>query len=238
MISGAGHAEIEHAGERLALLPQRAVLWGGAKTLFAADLHIGKAAAFRAMGVPAPEQVTRADLARLTGLVEATGVERLVVLGDLLHAERSRAPVTLDALREWRARHASLDIVLVRGNHDLRAGDPPDDLSVACVDPPTALGPFSLVHDPEEAETDAPALAGHVHPAVRLRARSGAPDSMRASCFWRSEGMLVLPAFGRFTGAMRITPARADGVWVVGEDRVVDVSRSPRRRPDAGGVDA
>ena len=46
------------------------------------------------------------------------------------------------------ARHAALDVVLVRGNHDARAGDPPATGMLRCVDEPYALPPFLACHMP------------------------------------------------------------------------------------------
>ena len=40
------------AGEAVVLLPQRAIAWPSAQTLIIADPHWGKAAAFRAHGLP------------------------------------------------------------------------------------------------------------------------------------------------------------------------------------------
>src|SRR5687768_1975535 len=70
------------AGERVELLASRALLWPAQATLFVADVHLGKAAAFRAGGVPVPRGATGADLQRLSALVASTGARRLVVLGD------------------------------------------------------------------------------------------------------------------------------------------------------------
>src|SRR6476469_9316188 len=77
--------DIVMAGERVALYAARALYWPRCMTLFIADLHLGKAATFRAGGVPLPRGSTAADLARLTRLIERTSAARLGVLGDFLH---------------------------------------------------------------------------------------------------------------------------------------------------------
>jgi metallophosphoesterase superfamily enzyme len=43
--------------------------------------------------------------------------------------------------------------VLVRGNHDSRAGDPPASLGIRVVDEPFAVGPFAACHHPQRHET-------------------------------------------------------------------------------------
>src|SRR5215207_6184828 len=118
---------IELEGERLALLPERAVWWEGRQTLLAADLHWGKAAAFRAAAIPVPEATTGSDLERLTRAIEQTGARRLVLLGDLIHARSGRTRRMLEAVEVWREQHPGLELLLVRGNHDRSSGDPPQN---------------------------------------------------------------------------------------------------------------
>lgn len=209
------------AGTILTLLPAPAAWWQDEATLFVADTHFGKAATFRAAGVPVPAGTTRANLDRLDETLAATGARRLVVLGDLLHAKTGRAPGTLAAVAAWRERHAHLEILLVRGNHDRRAGAPPDDWRITSVDPPAALGPFTLRHEPAPEPDPRYTLAGHVHPSVRLFAASG--ESLRAPCFVFGETAAILPAFGAFTGTARVRPRAGDRVFVVGPEAVVRV---------------
>jgi DNA ligase-associated metallophosphoesterase len=217
--------EIEIRGERLTLLPERAVHWARERTLFAADTHWGKAAAFRAASLPIPEAMTDDDLARLARMVERTGARRLIVLGDLLHARAGRSPETLGAIAAWRAAHPGLEILLVRGNHDRGAGDPPGGWDVRCVDEPFALPPFVLRHKPgEPADEDGGGygLAGHLHPAARLTGRGG--QGLRLPCFWFQPHGAVLPAFGSFTGMASIAPRPGDRVFVIAGGAVLPAS--------------
>ena len=64
------------------------------------------------------------------------------------------------------------------------------------------------------------ALAGHVHPAVRLR---GEGESLRLPCFWFGARYGVLPAFGAFTGTAEVRPREGDQVFVIAEDEVLRV---------------
>ena len=184
-------------GESLWLLPERALWWPATRTLFVADVHLGKAATFRALGQPVPAGTTLDNLQRLSELIEQHGAARLVVLGDLLHAPAAHRPALIDAVLQWRDVHADLDCVLVRGNHDSHAGDPPPSLRIHTVDEPLRLGPFAACHHPRRV-ADAFVLAGHLHPATWLHGR--AHERQRLPCFCRSEGLLILPAFGAFTG--------------------------------------
>ncbi|MFT3778063.1 MAG: ligase-associated DNA damage response endonuclease PdeM [Ottowia sp.] len=206
---------------RVELLPEKAVWWPEARTLFVADVHLGKAASFRAHGLPVPEGTTGETLDALSALLGAHAAARLVFLGDFLHGPESHHPAVLAALRDWRICHAGVAMTLVRGNHDRRAGDPPAALAIDLADEPLALGPLAACHHPEAAPRAAPgatALAGHWHPVVHLHARGR--DGLRLPCFVHQPGRLVLPAFGAFTGGQRVAAAPGTRCYAVGAGRV------------------
>jgi len=212
---------LELAGEPVRLLPERALFWPAACALVVADMHWGKAAAFRAAGIPIPGGATRQDLDRLDQAVARTGARRLIVLGDLFHAKAGRiATRTLADLRRWREERDTLEIQLARGNHDRHAGDPPADLRVNCVDAPAFLPPFVLRHQPAPAEQGY-TLAGHVHPGIVLAGPGLFRE--RLPCFVVGENVAVLPAFGSFTGLGMITAEPGERVFVVAEGQVVPV---------------
>ena len=138
----------EVRGETLWLLPQRAVYWPRVGALIIADAHFGKAATFRAGGIPVPGGTTAEMLRRLSAALDATAATRLLVLGDLLHARAGRAPEMLAQVAAWRATRPDLGITLIRGNHDSRAGDPPGEWGVECLDAPVVELPFTWHHQP------------------------------------------------------------------------------------------
>lgn len=213
---------IELAGEEVRLLARRALYHARSASLFVADLHLGKTAAFRSAGIPVPEGATARDLERLSGLVQECGAQRLVILGDLLHARSGRSADVLEGFERWRAAHAGLHVMLVRGNHDRSSGDPPEGWKIECRSAPVVEGPFALSHEPgESAGAAGYELCGHVHPAVRMAGPGGA--SMRAACFWIGAERAVLPAFGGFTGAKVVQPRCSDRIFVVGDGSIVEV---------------
>ena len=184
------------AGEEVVLLAERALHWPRGATVFVADVHLGKGAAFRAGGIAVPRGATAADLARLSRLLEATRATRLVILGDFLHAAAGRVPALDAAFLRWRDAHADVAITLVRGTHDAKAGDPSAAWRVDVVTDPHPLSPFVLCHEPAPPKTGF-ALCGHVHPGVRI---AGDGDSVRLPCFVLGRRHALLPAFGRLTG--------------------------------------
>ena len=209
-------------GEDVMLLAERALFWPRTGTLVAADFHWGKAATFRAAGIPVPVGATSDDLARLDAALFRTCARRLVVLGDLFHAKAGRiAAQTLAELRRWRSLRDELEIMLVRGNHDRHAGDPPDDLRINCVNAPAFVPPFVLRHEPAPS-TEGYTLAGHLHPAIVLA--GPALQRERLPCFWLTPRGAVLPAFGSFTGFASVVPAPEDRIFVVVEQDVISVA--------------
>ncbi len=213
---------VELGGEPLMLLPQKAALLRERRTLLVADAHFGKAVSFRRLGVPVPRGTTSESLAALDALVEAHAVRRVVFLGDFLHSERSHAASTLGALARWRRERAALELTLVRGNHDERAGDPPESLGIEALDEPLVLGGLLLCHHPKP-RAEGYVLAGHWHPCVSLGGR--AHDRLRLACFWFGAQVGVLPAFGAFTGMHPVRPEPGDRLFAVTDDAVVALER-------------
>lgn len=214
-------------GVTLQPLPEHALWWPEAGTLFIADLHLGKAATFRARGLPVPAGTTASNLARLSAVLVRTGAARLVVLGDFLHAAESLTPAVRAGLLDWRAQHAELQVVLVRGNHDRHAGDPPEALALQVVEEPFAPMPgmpLACCHHPQ-ALAGFTVLAGHVHPAVVLRGRGH--DALRLPAFCHDPGLVLLPAFGDFTGAHTVAGAPGRALYAVGGGRVWPLPPQP-----------
>ena len=209
------------AGEKLLLLAERALFWPEKKTLFVADFHLGKAASFRRAGIALPSGTTTDNVERLGSAIDKTGATQVVFLGDFLHSESGRTAATLSRFGAWRESRTSVALTLVRGNHDKKAGDPPDSWNMRCIEAGERLGTFVLNHEPGAARGGY-ALAGHIHPAVRLSA-SG-EKSVRLPCFWFGARCGVLPAFGAFTGSAEVLPRRGDQVFVIAEQEVLQVS--------------
>ena len=214
------------AGRPLTLLPEKAAFIAASRTLLVADAHIGKAVSFRALGVPVPRGTTSETLAALTALVQRWRARRVVFLGDFLHSARSHAAATIATVSDWREAHAGLELVLVRGNHDDHAGDPPKHLRMEVVDEPLAADGFALCHHPRP-RTGAYVLAGHLHPCVSLGGRGR--DHLRLPCFWFGDAVGVLPAFGAFTGMHPIRAAAGERVFAVGDGRVAMLPPLERR---------
>lgn len=210
------------AGGPLHLCPEGAAFDPQSAALLIADAHFGKAASFRAHGVPVPSGTSAADIERLDALIARLAPQRVVFLGDMLHAVEARA--ALPALTAWRARHARLRVILVEGNHDRHAGPLDAASGFEVVAEPWLLGRFALCHIPQRVP-QAYALAGHEHPVFTLRVGR---ERCRLPCFRLGTHGGVLPAFGGFTGGMEVNDAR-DALYLCAGERVLAVPDHARR---------
>lgn len=209
--------EITIAGEKLRLLPERGVFLPRTKTLVVADLHWGKDATFRAASIPIPGAVAESDLKRLSDALNRTAAERLLVLGDLLHARHARQDATSARVIGWRARHRQLSVVIVDGNHDRHAGQPLEAWNITSAGRLLVEPPWVFCHAPQRHE-EGYTLAGHLHPLTVLRGLGG--DKLRLPCFWFRAEVGVLPAFSRFTGGALVPSRSAGRVYPIADDEV------------------
>ncbi len=236
-----GSLEIRHQGARLWLLAQRAAYLPEAEALLVSDVHLGKAASFRELGVPVPAGTTGSNLQRLQELVERVGPKRLIVLGDLFHSPQGLTAPLIQALQCWLEQIADVEVELIEGNHDRNSGKRLNhlltglglNLRLKFSQQPIFLEPFLLCHEPIEwrrysSDEDAAfsrsmrsalQVTGHIHPVVQIKGLGR--DALRLPCFWRNEQALVLPAFGEFTGGYPVDPK--GGECFVVADRVIKV---------------
>jgi uncharacterized protein len=218
---------ITWSGQHLDLFSERAALWRDASTLLIADPHFGKAATFRHHGIPVPAGTTQRNLDRISALLDVTNAARLIILGDFLHARAGRADSTMSLIERWRAERSNLHVVLVRGNHDQKAGDPPAGWDFECVEEPWIDdgGALAFCHDISGIDADScscPCLMGHVHPCVVMHDVDG--STLRSPCFYFGQRCAILPAFGGFTGMHPIRPTqRGDRIFAVGPESVIEV---------------
>lgn len=216
------HCVVELDGEIVWLLAHKAIYWPARRMLVIADIHFGKAAAFRALGVPVPRGTTTQNLLALDTLLASYACEEIVFLGDFLHARAAHAAATVTAMLAWRMRHPDVRLTVVRGNHDLHAGDPAAALGIRMVDEPYCVGQLSFCHHPD---TVAPGyvLAGHVHPVFHLRGDIG---GLRLPCFLLGQKRAILPSFGAFTGGHAVRPNVGERVYVTADAAIFPLPAS------------
>ena len=200
-------------GEDLCFLPERAVWRASGRALMVADLHLGKAEVFQAHGIPLPSDGDRGTLNPLLELCHALAPERLILLGDVIHARVGLTPPLRQTLQSL-PQLCNCEVLFIGGNHDRHAWI---DGLPQC--PSQRLGELWLSNAPEPPP--APGLlniCGHLHPMARLRGRA---DRLRLPCFaFDPDGpRLVIPAFGELTGGHDCGERYMQ--WLVADDAIV-----------------
>ena len=208
-------------GLNVELLPERAVFWPAQQTLLIADLHLGKAAAFRRAGLAIPEGDTADTLERCTQIIKRYAPERLILLGDILHTRLGADPQLAQHIQRWRAQHATLPIVAIQGNHDREL----DALNgvLDCQSEGINEAGLGLFHHPPEQTMVSAWVAGHWHPVAAIE---GAGDRLRLPAFVLTHNKgLVLPAFGSLTGGFLVTQAPEQKRFITSGEAVFCIDR-------------
>lgn len=185
---------LNFASEKLLLTNQRALYWERERTLVLSDLHLGKAAHFRKNGIAIPAQVTHNDLFRLERLLQHYPAERLLIVGDLVHAGENSEIGLLYGLAQ---KFSSTRFLLIKGNHDRMTDTLLQKIGIHEVHESLTIGPLKFSHEPDTHSGNY-SICGHIHPGVRLKM----PDRSNISlpCFAVTHKTLLLPAFSHFTG--------------------------------------
>lgn len=200
------------------LLPEGAVFLTNSSSLVIADVHLGKSATFRAHGLPVPEGDTARDLSRMRELASRMNAHEIIIAGDLFHAAAGVSTELSDMLSSFLT-EIGIPIHLVTGNHDAKIRTLPCGMESH---PFIDRGEIRIVHDPADAgKGPSLHLAGHWHPVARIR--DGKRTSLRLPAFVLRGNLLVLPAFGSFTGGAVIHPETGDRLFVPMRDQVIEV---------------
>jgi len=208
-------------GQNLLLLPQKAIFWEQQKALIIADVHFGKVGHFRKAGIAVPRDMEQSDLATLSDLISEYRPEKLLFLGDLFHSDMNN---DWDWFILWRSQFPSLQIILIRGNHDIIADSHYQKLNIELHDE-LLTGPFLMLHHPlpdiQLQHAAGYVFCGHIHPGVSLSGRGR--QSITLPCFAFSSRQAVLPSFGKFTGKVAIRSRITDKIFAVLKDKVIAI---------------
>lgn len=204
------------ASNPVELLPERAVWWPALRTVVVADVHLGKDQVFRRAGIAIPADVLDAELGALDALIDATCCERLLVLGDWVHAPPAEGEVWPAVIGAWRERHAQLAIDLVLGNHDRQLASWLRQWRIESHVEPFNINGLSLFHE-VDPEIPVAGMSGHLHPVAWLRLGR---EKVRLPAFARKVDHLILPSFGRFTGGFDGLDGIAWNFYAIANGRV------------------
>lgn len=202
--------------QRLELLPEKAIFWEERQTLIIGDLHFGKAGHFRKSGIPVPEMIHSKDFVILEKLLKQKQPIRVIFLGDLFHSDYNQS---WESFRIWIKTHEEIHFQLILGNHDILSQELYRVPNMEVLDV-LEDGPFYFTHIPEQSE--AFNIAGHLHPAIRLRGKGR--QSIKVPCFYFNNRQCIIPAFGSFTGTSALKVEAQDHVYAIAEKQVIKVS--------------
>ncbi|OCX52388.1 metallophosphoesterase [Mucilaginibacter sp. PPCGB 2223] len=213
--------EFRFLNQNLLLLCQKAIYWEEEKALICADVHLGKGGHFRKAGIAIPLNLAQGDLATLSDLIHEYKPQKLIFLGDLFHSDMN---TDWDWFALWREQFPKLEIILIRGNHDVIQDKHYQKLNIALHDE-LLIEPFLMLHHPlnsaDAEQAKGYVLCGHIHPGVTLRGKGR--QSLTLPCFFFSEKQAVLPSFGKFTGRMSLQHQPTDQLFAVLPDKVIAV---------------
>ena len=209
-------------GQDLLLLPQKAIYWQQEKALIVADVHLGKVGHFRKAGIAVPRDMEQDDLAMLSDLIDEHRPQKIIFLGDLFHSDKN---ADWDWFVLWRKQFPKIQMMLIRGNHDIIHDQHYLDLNISLHDE-LLTGPFLMLHHPLSDEKLQNAagyvFCGHIHPGVSLSGR--ARQHVTLPCFAFGSRQAVLPSFGKFTGRVAVRSLQTDRIFAVLKNKVMAIS--------------
>ena len=195
------------------------------RTLLMSDLHLEKGSCFASRGVFLPPYDTRATLASCALAIAAFQPARIICMGDSFHDRQGATRLDAADAAMLRGLQQGRDWLWLTGNHDPEAA-PGFEGDVAAE---AAIAGVALRHEPA-ASSSGPEIAGHLHPAARIRIKG---KTLRRRCFAGDGNRLVMPAMGAFAGGLnlmsrpfhRLFEGGADA-WMLGDGRVFSISRA------------
>jgi DNA ligase-associated metallophosphoesterase len=205
--------------QTLWLSPARCIYWEEQKALILSDLHFGKTGHFRKEGIGVPQNIFKEDLQRLFTQIQFFRPTTLLIAGDMFH---SRANKEIDLFVKWRNDIPSVDIHLIKGNHDILSDKFYDEANIKVEKKKLSIKNFCFTHDVRsecEIADDIFTFSGHIHPGIKFNGNG--KQSLMLPCFYFSERYAVLPAFSHFTGLYKLRPQKKDKVFALVENRVI-----------------
>ena len=229
-------ADIAVNGENLVALGAGALYWPARETLIVSDLHFEKGSHFATHGVLLPPYDTRTTLRRLAALIRTHAPKTVISLGDAFHDGEAEARMDAEDGAALEALVGAATWVWILGNHD----PAPPARFAGAAERSLRIGRLLFRHEPSTAKEPGE-IAGHLHPAARVRADGRV---IRRRCFATDGDRLVMPAFGAYAGGLNILDAAfaplfdsvtayvlgAEGVYAFFGDALVADPRRERRR--------
>ena len=169
--------------------------------LIISDLHLGKGAAQRGTS-QIPGYDTDDTLNRLEMSIQAARPQQTILLGDSFHSFEQAEMLPAYHLERIKQISGRTELIWIEGNHDPRLPQRLPGHSCSTL----SLGNLLLSHQPiyqDEMEDRliSGQIVGHFHPKARVKLKA---RNLSAKCFIHDASLMILPAFGAFTGGLNI----------------------------------
>ena len=187
--------------------------------LILSDVHLGKVQHFRKNGIAVPQQAAQQNFTLMQALIDTYKPAHILFLGDLFHSQNN---VEHQLLAQLHTANPNINLLLVPGNHD----------SAMLQQLPSYLQPTAVYHQidnmifshhpPASLQPTHFHCYGHIHPAVEVR--GGARQRLKFPSFLYTDAVLVMPAFGNFTGSVAANQhlkqanqalCTSEGLWLI-----------------------
>lgn len=207
-------------GVELVLTAQRVIYIPSIDALVLSDMHVGKSGHFQKYGIPIAKNVLLNDLRRLQDCIEHFSPKKVIVVGDLFHANYNS---DLETFRQWLQHFSTLEFVLVRGNHDRLPNSLYQKLNLIVFNERWQLRDLEFVHDTEnhQFEEQKITFSGHVHPGVFLKGKGR--QRIKLPCFVETNHEIILPAFSEFTGLNTKFERENAKYFAFTKDRIIEL---------------
>ncbi len=190
--------DVTFAGRDFQLRPSGAIFDAVASRLIVADLHLEKSSFYDRDGLRLPPYDSEETLRRLASEIETTGARCVVCLGDSFHDRAGILRLSRVNLNKLQRLAAERDWIWAHGNHDIECLTSSGTQLPGRVMSSLVEQTFAMCHEPTG---ERPELVGHYHPKATLLLPG---RKLSAKCFVISEHLLILPAFGAYTGGLDV----------------------------------
>lgn len=189
---------IMFGGQELVLDASGALYWPQERMLVVSDLHLEKASFLARHGSLVAPYDTQDTLERLQNTIARYQPRELLLLGDSFHDREAwkRLDSTLLAMLE-RVIGSVEECRWIEGNHDVA-------LMAHALRFEEAHLRHGLHFRHEYAACEQPQIIGHYHPKTSVSLHG---QWLRGPCFVQAETLLIMPAFGSYTGGLNLQDA-------------------------------
>jgi DNA ligase-associated metallophosphoesterase len=196
---------IEFARNRLILDASGTLYWPAYDLLVFSDLHFEKGSFLSQFANPLPRIDTQKTLDNMQNVLITYQPTSVICLGDSFHDGNAISRMDIGNIEVLNNMvNSVLDWLWVLGNHDPEIPREIAGGSLLSLKKDNLL----LVHEPEDlcqsgnaSGTTEAQIVGHFHPKMRIK-KSG--HTMSGKCFVVGHDILLMPAFGQYTGGLSI----------------------------------